>query len=99
MDQLSPLNATAETFLDCLARADHRTWPYNFWLLRDALPAAVSHGIANRPFAPPEGAVFNGRREANNSTRVYFSPANQAKYAVCKEVADAFHHPAALGAR
>jgi hypothetical protein len=93
MDQMTPLNPTAEAFLACLARADHKTWPYDFWLLKDALPPQVCHDIAGLPYLPPSDALFNGRRETNNSTRVYFSPAMQSRHAVCKEVADAFHHP------
>ncbi len=37
--------------------------------------------------------LFNGKREANNSTRVYFDPANQERYDVVREVTDIFRSP------
>lgn len=98
MDQISPLNETATTFLSCISRAEHRTWPYDHWLLADALPERIGHAIAGLPVAPPSGATFDGRRESNNSTRIYFSPENQARFPVCRAVADAFHHPRIIAA-
>lgn len=98
MDQLTPLNATATRFLDCLARADRRKWPYSFWLLADCLPENVSRGIAELPYAPPTGPSFDGRREANNQTRVYFSPDVQAAHPVCRELATAFNDPRVIQA-
>ena len=34
--------------------------------------------------------IFDGKREANNSVRVYFNPENQARFAVCRRVAAGF---------
>ena len=93
MDQMIAPNAVAEQFLGCLAKAERRTAPFRYWLLADALPAATVEAIAGLPFKPPGQAQFDGRREANNSTRVYFSSENQIRFPVCREVADAFKHP------
>jgi hypothetical protein len=93
MNDLSPVLTTADQFLDCLSVADHMVDPYDYWLLCDPLPDRVCDAIANLPCAPPTAPVFDGRRESNNSTRVHFSPAMQAKHAVCHEVADAFRDP------
>lgn len=49
--------------------------------------------IAELPFAPPGSAVFNGRRETNNATRVYFNPENQERFEVCRRVAAGFQDP------
>lgn len=98
MNEMLPRNASATQFLDCLARADHKTWPYDFWLLEDALPPATVRAIASLPVAPPAAPTFDGRRESNNSTRFYFSPEAQREHAVCKEVADAFRHPKVIAA-
>ena len=98
MDQLIRPNAIGAHFLDCLARAEHHAWPYDYWLIDDALPAETLDAIAALPFAPPSGAVFDGRREANNSTRVYFSRESQYRFPVCREVARALRHPAVTGA-
>lgn len=84
---------TKTKLLTALRNAHHVTEPFDYWLLEDVLPTPVCDAIANLPYAPPGGAVFDGRREANNSTRVYFSPENQKKHAVMQDVADAFRSP------
>jgi hypothetical protein len=88
----------AEAFLDSLARAQRGDAPFAHWRLRDALPAEVVVHLAALPFSPPAAPRFDGRREANNSTRVYFSPATQAEHPVCAQVAAAFRDPAVIGA-
>lgn len=90
--------AVASQFLSCLSRARRETWPYDYWLLDQALPERVVDDIASLPFAPPGKPVFDGRREANNSTRVYFSPEMQARFPVCREVAQGFKEPRVLEA-
>jgi hypothetical protein len=72
--------------------------PFDHWLLERALPEASVAAIAGLPFAPPEVSRFDGRRETNNSTRVYFSPEVQARFPVCAEVAGAFRDPRVIAA-
>jgi hypothetical protein len=98
MDEMIAPNAVARQFLACLAASERRKEPFRYWLLDNALPAPVVDAIAGLPFPPPESARFDGRRETNNSTRVYFSKENQERFAVCREVADAFRHPRVLSA-
>jgi hypothetical protein len=98
MDQMTAPNRVGSHFLTCLSRAERQTWPFKYWLLESALPDDVVDGIAGLPFAPPAAAAFDGRRESNNSTRVYFSPDNQVRFSVCREVAEAFRHPAVMAA-
>lgn len=86
-------NPVADSFLACLARSRHETWPFDFWLLDGALPNEDVEAIAGLPIPPPSDAVFNGRRETNNSQRVYFTPENQAKYPVCRRVVQGFQDP------
>ena len=86
-------NPVAEAFLACLARSRHIAVPYDYWLLEGALPQEDVDAIAALPFAPPEGAIFNGRRETNNATRVYFNPENQERFAVCRRVVAGFQDP------
>ena len=93
MDQIVPPSASATHFMDCLDRCTAVTDPYNYWLLDSAFPERVCDDIASLPFAPPSGAVFNGRRETNNSTRVYFNPENQKRFDVCRELVDVFRNP------
>lgn len=87
-------NPVAEAFLACLARSRHETWPYDHWLLTDALPSAEVDAVAALPVPPPSGQTYNGRRETNNSTRIYFTPENQAKYPVVRRIVEGFQAPA-----
>jgi hypothetical protein len=93
MHQLTPPSSAAREFMKCLDRSRHVHEPYEYWLLADALQERLLDGIVALPFAPPAGALFNGKREANNSTRVYFDPANQERYEVVREVTDIFRSP------
>ena len=99
MSQQHDLSApAAECFLACLNRARHEARPFDHWLLEEALPAGYCEAIAGLPFAPPRDAQFDGRRETNNATRVYFTPENQARFEVCKRVVDCFQAPAVRAA-
>jgi hypothetical protein len=82
------LISSASLLLTCMAQANHVRSPFDHWLLQDVLPSDWVDAIANLPFDPPQEAVFDGRREANNSTRVYFNPANRARFAVCEQMAE-----------
>src|SRR5690349_53383 len=86
-------NPVAETFLACLDRARHETKPFDYWLLKDALPAEDVDAILALSAAPPEGIVLNGKRETNNALRFFFSRENQDQFAVCRRVADGFKDP------
>ena len=89
-DLLVPL---AAHFLNCLAWSDHRRIPFDYWLLHDVLPSVLAKELAALPFPAPTGLIFNGKRETNNATRVYFTKENQENYPVCAEVVEAFNHP------
>lgn len=86
-------NEVSRTFLSCLAAARHERQPFDHWLLKKALPEADIDALLALPIPPPADVVFNGRRETNNSSRIFFSRENQQKYAVCKRVADGFNSP------
>jgi hypothetical protein len=86
-------NSVARSFLDCLDRAQHETRPFDYWLLQDALPCDDVKAILQLPFAPPTDSVFNGRRETNNATRVYFTRENQQTFSVCRRVVTGFNDP------
>ena len=85
--------SVAGSFLACLQRAAHETSPYDHWLLDGTLPDGCCDDILALPFPPPVDTVFDGRRESNNSLRVYFTPENQQKYAVCRRVVAGFEDP------
>ena len=92
MDAPTQVGSGAAQFLNCLAKARHVSTPYDYWLLKEPLPGAACDAIAELPIAPPASARFDGRREANNATRLYFTPELQARYAVCRDVADTFRN-------
>ena len=87
-----------EAWLDCVAGCAHRTEPYDHWLLDRALPDPLIRQLAALPFAGPPTARFEGRREEHNATRVYFNPANRARYPACKQTARLFGSPQAIAA-
>lgn len=97
MEQIATIDApapsaptVADTFLDCLAEAKHETWPFDYWLLKYALPSSEIDALASLPLVPPREAVFNGKRETNNSLRVYCTPENQRKFPVFARLAAGF---------
>jgi len=97
LDAASGADVAAQ-LIDAAARATVLTAPYRHWLLNDILPTATVKAIAGLPFDPPGGATFDGRRESNNSSRVYFSPEIQARFPICATVADAFRAPYVIDA-
>jgi hypothetical protein len=89
----SSSDPVADAFLACLSGARHETSPFDYWLLDGPLPEGCCDDIANLPFPPPEGAVFDGKRDTNNGMRVYFTRENQARFEVCRRVVDGFQDP------
>ncbi|MGB9151671.1 MAG: 2OG-Fe(II) oxygenase [Alphaproteobacteria bacterium] len=88
----------SQHFLGCLEKATHINAPYDYWLLENVLPVGMINAIANLPFPPPRNPLFNGRRESNNSTRIYFSPENQHAFDVCRDTVDIFSNAAVIRA-
>ncbi len=86
-------NAVADAFLASLARARHGAAPYDHWLLDNVLPEEDISAVEALPCAPPQDAVFDGRREANNSVRVFFNPEAQARFQVCRRIVEGFLDP------
>lgn len=86
----------AAWFLDSLRDSDHRSTPYDHWLLTRSLPEEAVEQVVALPFAPPVTLPFDGRRESGNSTRVFFNPAQQARFPICAALAEAFADPSVL---
>lgn len=77
----------------CLEQADRRTEPYRHWRLTHVLPEEVCAAIRALPFPPPQVEDTRGKRETHNSTRVFFSVENRARFAVCRDLAAALQQP------
>jgi hypothetical protein len=83
-------NPVAQSYLACLGKAQQVTKPFDYWLLKDALPAEDVHAILELPVAAPAEAVFSGRRETNNAQRMFFGREAQERFTVCRRVAEGF---------
>jgi hypothetical protein len=86
-------SASSAWLPDLAARATCRTTPYRHWLLIDALPLAMARKLANLPVPVAQVDDTQGRRETNNSTRVFFSPEFQRRHAVAADFTAAFQDP------
>ena len=86
----------ATWFLSCLTGADHRTAPYDHWLLTDCLPEETVEELVTLPVAPPSALPFDGRRESGNSTRIFCNPEQQSRFPVCAALAEAFSDPSVI---
>ena len=94
-----PQTATAAGWLpDLIARARLRSTPYRHWLLESALPPLMAHRLAELPVPVAHVGDTKGRRETNNSSRVFLSPAFQHRHAVAAEFAAGFQDPANVAA-
>lgn len=83
---------TISTFGNCLEAADRREQPWRHWLIEAALPEDVIDRVVALPYRPPVRSVFDGRRETNNSTRVFFDRDARAHHPVCAELAAVFRN-------
>ena len=90
MEQMVSGRPIAEAFLTSLDSAQHVRDPFNYWLLERMLPQETLKGLQQLPFEKPDGVTFDGRRENNNATRVYFTREAQATFPVIREMAHAF---------
>ncbi|HVY17206.1 MAG TPA: 2OG-Fe(II) oxygenase [Rhodopila sp.] len=79
----------ASCFLDCLDRAETRAAPFRHWLLSRMLPADACDAIVALPIDACIHGDTMGKRETNNSLRVFFDRTRQADHPVCADLARA----------
>ena len=84
--------------LAAIGQRTHVRTPYDYWLFSELLPQAVTAAIGDLPFPPPPATGFDGRRETNNSSRHYFTPATRAVSPVIGQVIDLFSNVAVVAA-
>ncbi len=77
------MTAVAEHFIASLTASQRHARPWRHWLLDDLYPAELTAALEALPFAPPSGVLHEGRREINNSTRVFFDAATQDEHPCC----------------
>jgi hypothetical protein len=88
----------ADHFADALAEAEERSHPFRHWLVADALSSSTARAMARLPFAVPQGLVFDGKRDTNNASRIYFTGATAQRLPEIRPVMDAFQAPEAVAA-
>jgi hypothetical protein len=89
---------TAAHVRAALAAARRGDAPYPHWLLAGVLPEPVCRELIGLPFAPPRIEDTQGRRETNNSTRVFASAENRVRFPVCDGLARSFQEGATVAA-
>ncbi|MCT8971780.1 2OG-Fe(II) oxygenase [Microbaculum marinisediminis] len=87
-----------ETIIRSFRGSAHHDRPYSHWILDEVIPLASARMIPELPFPAPVIDDTEGKRDTHNSTRVFFSEENQAKYPVCKAIAEALQHPETVAA-
>ncbi len=83
------MTAVAEHFIASLNASQRHAQPWRHWLLDDLYPAALTAELEALPFAPPSAVLHEGRREINNSTRVFFDAATQGQHPCCARLVEA----------
>jgi hypothetical protein len=86
---MSDPGAIAATFLSCLDRCKAKTYPYRHWLLDGILPDDTCAAIDALPVQPPTVGDALGKRETNNSTRLFLGVPQRAAHPVCDALARA----------
>lgn len=80
-------------FLAALSAAEKSGTPYAHWLLSDVLGEALCRPLAALELPEPEAETFDGRRESNNQTRLFLSPAFCAGHAAAAATVALFKDP------
>lgn len=79
----------AATFRNSLDHSDSDIYPFRHWLLNRVLPDGTCQAIDALPVSPPSIGDSLGKRETNNSTRLFFSQPQRETHAVCNGLAAA----------
>ncbi len=85
------------SFCVSLEHSKQGTVPYRHWLLRDTLPPEVCDGLTALPFTAPVVLETYGKRETNNASRTYFTPAARGHTPAVDALAHAFQHRETTG--
>lgn len=92
------MTTVAEHFIASLSNSQRHAKPWRHWLLDDMYPEDMVRELEALPFTPPDGVVHAGRREVNNSSRVYLSPDVQREHPCAAKLVEAMLDPKTLAA-
>ncbi len=82
--------AVTASLVASLAGARRFDDPYRHWMAADVFPPAVATALRRLPFPKVDLHGVSGKRELHNDERHYFNAGNNARFAECAAVADAF---------
>jgi len=88
----------ADALVANLKGGDGCDTPYPHWLLREVFPADIAQAVDSLDLPDGTASDYGGRRELNNSSRVFFDPQIQAENSTVAAVAQAFKSPKTIGA-
>jgi len=92
---MSGAQAIAARVTAALASCRTVETPFRYHLLDDVLPAGICEAVAALPIEAAAIDDTGGKRETNNSLRVFFDPTNRGRHPVCDAIATAFQNEAA----
>src|SRR5665213_3417307 len=90
--------AVTASLVASLAGARRFDEPYRHWMAADVFPPAVAAALRRLPFPKVDLHGVSGKRELHNDERHYFDALNNARFAECAAVADAFQSPGVVEA-
>lgn len=76
--------------------AQRHDTPYPHWQLHDVLPAELASQVVALPFDAPVIDDTRGRRETHNTSRIFVSEENRARYPACEALAESFQDEATV---
>jgi hypothetical protein len=84
---------TQTHLLAALDRAETSSQPFRHWQFRQILPPELAEALTILPLPPAPIGDTAGRRETHNALRRFCSPAAQAEFPACADLATAFQGP------
>lgn len=84
-------------FRRTLLTAQRCDQPFRHWLLDDAFPRFLADALATLPVVPPVIDDSEGRRETNNATRRFVTPAERDAFPACAALAELLQGGATTG--
>jgi hypothetical protein len=89
---------TQDAIVASVAGAERRETPFINWRLEAVLPEPTARALAELPIPAVEHKGVSGRRELHNDQRSYFAGALLERFAVARDVAEAFQSPSVVRA-
>ena len=76
-----------------LKSTELKTNPFKHWIFNKVLPIKTAEDFLKLLIDVPKISFYSGKRETNNSTRVFLNKENCSKYSCMQDVVDIFNNP------